>query len=572
MALSRNFSLLIESMKSDSYDYEIQERRDSKQRKEDKEERKEGRRRERFEDEEKDFKLNPFIDSLEALKNSIVADYNDTQQRQNPASNLAGAKTAKKYTVIFARLIDRIAKMKAEAVYQREKDGKFLEVSKDLALINNFRNNYSDLYTDFTEASQSYRDEWAKESEKVIADIEYPTITKPLQDAEVLFADAKNEMVKVLDTINLAAQQVQVGGTGAATGETEASETKYELDETIKQRKDVYSGKNGEIVKEVKKLIYEKFKKYDSVSGSKDWTIVYSKYPNVSSSLRENTANVIKDIKNGLRKDYSELKDDKSGDITPEFYSVLKKYTEKASESLNLKSEKLISYNSFVKSKLTEAFDEDAVKKGRSSTGGSSTAGNKSGSGEKSTSSLPQSPFKNKEEGDAFRKWVNDNHKEWAEKNKLDASGDFKNSFIRKAVKEFGEKYSQGTGETAKAVGVDLKKEKSEEKTKQLTLTSIKKLLEKGGKTTEIEADYDMKRVRGLALDGFGILGNNIYINLYQDFTCYFEDGRDSNKKNGKWSTSDGALTIEVNDKKESGEGGWAAYYMAKSLFPNIKE
>lgn len=636
MALSRNFSLLIESMKSDSYDYEIQERRDSEQRKEDKKERKEGRRREKFEDEEKDFKLNPFIDSLEALKNSIVADYNDAQQRQNPASNLAGAQTAKKYTVIFARLIDRIAKMKAEAVYQREKDGKFLEISKDLALINNFRNNYSDLYTDFTEASQSYRDEWAKESEKVIADIEYPTITKPLQDAEVLFADAKNEMVKVLDTINLAAQQVQVGGTGASTGATGASETKYELDETIKQRKDVYSGKNGEIVKEVKKLIYEKFKKYDSVSGSKDWAIVYAKYPNVSSSLRENTANVIKDIKNGLRKDYSELKDDKSGDITPEFYSALKKYTEKASESLNLKSEKLISYDGFVKSSLIEAFDEDAVKTGRSSRGGSSSGGSstrssKSGSGEKSTTSLPLSPFKNKEEGDVFRKWVNDNHKEWAEKNKLDASGDFKNSYIRKAVKEFGEKYSQEAGETAKAVGTNLssrdkwknypcvtsyqgakeqilndgsvsysigseiyydtgrkstssgnkdfsckdsifKQEKDEKKTNQLTLASIKKLLEKGGKTTEIEADNDMKRVRGLALDGVGIQGNNIYINLYQDFTCYFEDGRDSNKKNGKWSTSDGALTIEVNDKKESGEGGWAAYYMAKSLFPNIKE
>jgi len=640
MALSKNFIRLIESMRSDSYYYAIEERRDKQEKKEDKEEKKQQKRREKFEDEGKDFKLNPFIDSLESLKNSIVAEYTDAQQRQNPASNLAGAQTAKKYLQIFNKLLERITKLKAEAIYQREKDGKFLEIEKDLALINNFRNNYKNLFDDFTRDAQNYRDEWAKESEKTIADIEYDAITNPLQDAETSFGDAKVELVKVLDTIRMAAQQPQVGGTGAASGATGAAETKYELDETIKQRKDVYSGKNGEIVKEVKKLIYEKFKKYDSVSGSKDWGIVYAKYPNVSASLRENTANVIKDIKNGLRKDNPELKDDKSGDITPAFYSVLKKYTEKTSESLSTKSGRLVSFDDFIKSRITEGFDEEAVKSGRSSSGGDSgsksggskSIDSKSSSSEKPASSLPESPFKTKEQGDAFRKWVNEKHKEWAEKNKLDASGDFKNSYIRKAVKEFGEAYAKEEGESAKAMSVNLtsrdkwakypcvtrysgvketvlkdgsiayeignetyydngrkstpkgnanyscddqifKQSKNEEKKSQgLSLQSIENLLRKGGKTTEIERDYDKGRVRGLALDGVGIQGNNIYINLYQDNTCYFEDGRDQNKKTGKWSASNGGLTIEVNDKKETGQGGWAAYYMAKSLFPNIKE
>jgi len=80
MALSNNFSRLIESMKSDSYNMNLEERRDSKQRKEDRAQRREERRQDKFQDDEKDFKLNPFIDSLEALKNSIVADYNDAQQ------------------------------------------------------------------------------------------------------------------------------------------------------------------------------------------------------------------------------------------------------------------------------------------------------------------------------------------------------------------------------------------------------------------------------------------------------------------------------------------------------------
>jgi len=439
MALSNNFSRLIESMKSDSYNMNLEERRDSKQRKEDRAERREERRQDKFQDDEKDFKLNPFIDSLEALKNSIVADYNDAQQRQNPASNLAGAQTGKKYTTIFTRLIDRVAKLKAEAVYQREKDGKFLEVTKDLALINNFRNNYSDLYTDFTEASQSYRDEWAKESEKVIADIEYPTITKPLQDAETLFSDAKNEMVKVLDTMRLAAQQLASGSTGAsgATGST-GSTIQGGLTSTIKERSgEAYSGKDGEVVKEVKKLIYEKFKKYDAVSGTSDWSKVYASYPKVSSTLRANTANVIKDVKNGLRKSYKELENDKTGNITPEFYTILLNYKE-TNESLGTNL-KLVSFDSFIKKKLNEGFDVEAVKSGRNvPRGGTSGVGAKK---DPVGEANPATPFKTKEEGNFFRVYVNEKDPEYAKKIQLDKSGEFNNKFIRKAFAQYGQQY-----------------------------------------------------------------------------------------------------------------------------------
>jgi murein DD-endopeptidase MepM/ murein hydrolase activator NlpD len=49
---------------------------------------------------------------------------------------------------------------------------------------------------------------------------------------------------------------------------------------------------------------------------------------------------------------------------------------------------------------------------------------------EKSTETQKNSPFKNKVEGNNFRKWVNDNLPKHAKKLKLDASGSFNNSFI----------------------------------------------------------------------------------------------------------------------------------------------
>lgn len=50
-------------------------------------------------------------------------------------------------------------------------------------------------------------------------------------------------------------------------------------------------------------------------------------------------------------------------------------------------------------------------------------------------------PFKNTQEGNAFRVWVNDNHSEWARANKLDRSGSHNNSYMQKAWAQFGAEY-----------------------------------------------------------------------------------------------------------------------------------
>jgi hypothetical protein len=50
-------------------------------------------------------------------------------------------------------------------------------------------------------------------------------------------------------------------------------------------------------------------------------------------------------------------------------------------------------------------------------------------------------PFANKEEGDAFRAWVNDTHPEYARKIDLDRSGSHSNSYILKAYDILGKEY-----------------------------------------------------------------------------------------------------------------------------------
>lgn len=53
----------------------------------------------------------------------------------------------------------------------------------------------------------------------------------------------------------------------------------------------------------------------------------------------------------------------------------------------------------------------------------------------------PHVPFKDKKEGDAFRRWVNETHPKYAKAIDLDKSGSFFNSYITKAYKEHGSEY-----------------------------------------------------------------------------------------------------------------------------------
>ena len=57
------------------------------------------------------------------------------------------------------------------------------------------------------------------------------------------------------------------------------------------------------------------------------------------------------------------------------------------------------------------------------------------------TIQLPSTPFTNKTEGDKFRAWVNKKYPSYAKQIDLSLSGDYNNSFIRKAFQKYGAEY-----------------------------------------------------------------------------------------------------------------------------------
>jgi hypothetical protein len=98
-------------------------------------------------------------------------------------------------------------------------------------------------------------------------------------------------------------------------------------------------------------------------------------------------------------------------------------------------------------------FVYQAIKKGRNGEGdvdgdGGGDGGEKAPAVDPSSvgqggggNSLQKTPFTNKGQGDMFRIWVNNNYPEYAKTNDLSLSGDFDNSFMRKAWIEYGNKY-----------------------------------------------------------------------------------------------------------------------------------
>jgi len=56
--------------------------------------------------------------------------------------------------------------------------------------------------------------------------------------------------------------------------------------------------------------------------------------------------------------------------------------------------------------------------------------------------SSSKDPFTSKEEGDAFREWVNETYPEYAKEIDLDKEGSYNNSYIKKAWEEYGDDYA----------------------------------------------------------------------------------------------------------------------------------
>lgn len=433
--ISKNFISLLESMKSPYY--EMDEDKDARV------EKREEKRRERREDKfgvstnntdgtttevegSSDFKIRPFIRAVEQLKSQVQSEiFNIDQTITNRG---AGSQSAAKYKSKFDIIMEIISKIISKIDLLKDKEGKNLE-DKDIADVKIFRGLYSTASNDFLAAQKEWSETKLEGETKYLSDLKDTDTNNFLIGASKVFDEAKAMLNDLIRNSQLAVGDVdKKGATGAAnltTGEIIKAGKKYTND-----------SKEGKIVIEVKKTIYTKFKK--DLGDTNDWKVVYKSYPNVSGTLLGNTQNVIKGIKAGISGDYPELKDDKTGNITTAFINAINKVTESKENT----SGRLITFGNFIKSKVNEAFNKDAAKAAMS--GGGEKSSNKS----KSSSKVPEdsaSPFKNKEDGDKFRAWVNQKYPDWAKQNSLDATGPFNNGYIRKAYTEYGEEYEKST-------------------------------------------------------------------------------------------------------------------------------
>jgi len=405
--------------------------------------RREARLEDKFLDGDK-FVVRSFIKAIELLQGQILATRIDISN--SIKNKFAGAKYGDSSLRSADTLLSLVLNMKRSAEKMAKTEGSRLELTKNDADIRFYRDEYEKYEEEYETLKTQWADAQRKEQQEQPILAANQKIEKSLNAAKAFFKQAQDEFTASFSQFvpkKTDDKQTQQGdGDQSQGGET--------LEKTIVQSTNPYTGKEGEIVKEVKKLIYNKFNKYKKISSSYDWGVVYKKWPNVSGTLKENTAKVIKAIKAGLSKDYKDLASDKTSSITPKFLEILRGIK----EGLSYDTSKIVYFESFMKSRINEEFDEEAAvsvlsSRSSGSSGSPSNKGNEpkrnAGAGKKQATSkieeYPATPFKTDEEGNKFREWVNKTYPDWAKKNNLDVSGGKDNSYIRKAYSEYGNNY-----------------------------------------------------------------------------------------------------------------------------------
>jgi hypothetical protein len=414
---------------------------DKSERKERREKRRQERREGRFTDETEDFNLNSFITVLTSLKNAIISQITDCNNKIAD-KNLGSQETGQRYKKTFMSYLDRVASLLAQAQYKKDRgEGKKMEAgSEDDSLIKSFREGYKEVLDEFTASSKKYSAEAGQEAGEYLKKIKFSDIEKPLSAANKSFLEARMLSTDLLKEIKDTLEMESAGGTttgGTNSGATNTSEIK--VTKTIKSGT-TPTGEDAEITKKIFALICEKWKESKTLTATTAWKKSAFCSPG-SLILGPNRKKCVAAIKAAYGIS------DSSGDLTQELVDKLSA-SEAVKESFEVKSiptsSRLLSFNDFLstKSAFNEKIDMDALKKSLGGGGGSSDGKSKSGSSDKKSSW--ESPFKNKEEGDAFRKWVNDNHSDWAKENKLDVSGSHTNSFVKKAWEKFKNDYKPG--------------------------------------------------------------------------------------------------------------------------------
>ena len=430
--ISKTFSLLLESMKS-TYNEMNEDKDERVEKREEKREEKFGVSTSSTDGTTKeiegasDFKIRPFIKAVEQLKSQVQSEIFGIQQTLDNRGS--GYQSARTYESKFNTILEIIDKITSKMNPIKDKEGRNLEPN-DLADIKIFRGLYTTASNDFLAAQKEWTEKKLEAENKYLSDLKDTDTNNFIFSANKLFDEAKSMLNDFIRNSKIAGTTTSSRAQGAGN---------LAAGDIIKGGKYTKDSKEGKIVIEVKKTIYNKFKKY--LEKTKDWGIVYkSGVDNVSGTLLGNTQNVIKGVKAGLVDDYPELKSDKTGDITPAFVTIINK----VSESNRNTSGKLITFENFIKSKITEAFNQDAAESAMSGKSSSDDLG--SNNSDKPKVKVPEysaTPFKDATEGNEFREWVNKYHTEWAKSNNLDAKGPKDNTYIRKAYQEFSEEYKK---------------------------------------------------------------------------------------------------------------------------------
>jgi hypothetical protein len=437
---SKKFVSLLESMRSD---FPITERREktSDGRNKERTTRRTASAEEGFKAGEEIFNIRSFVKALKLLFTQIMG------ERDKVSLAISTKADGSKYAGTISRKLDSLLSVTDNLINTaqtrfKEEGGKLEKGDEET--ITTWRDQYNKVKSDFIQTSTEWIKAVDKQTKERPVDADNAPIEKDITEASKFFEKA----VSILRSKSSTFAALSVEKNKKQDDKKDDSSTTTELATTIKKGK-TPTGKDAEIVIEVKKLIYNMFKSTDLIKEAY-WKEVYKNYPNITAIFGPNTASLIKTVKGTM----SNMSADNTSDINPLFYKTLK--TAKVKESIDNNWGKIVSFESFMKSKINENEGEiviDLSKVGKSiekSKESSSSSSNKSkskgSSGSKSdVPSEPATPFKTKEDGDKFREWVNKKYPDWAKENKLDASGSENNSYIRKAYSQYGSEYEKST-------------------------------------------------------------------------------------------------------------------------------
>lgn len=417
MDINNSFEMLIGDIKAPSIVAE-----DKSERKERREKRREERREKRYMEEGKDFNLNSFINSLSSLKNSIIAQITDCDNRMD-SKVLGGKVAAEKYKKVFLTHLKKVAVLLGEAQYRKNTgEGKKLEAGQDVNVIKSFRENYTKILNDFNKSSEDYNTEAGKEVGQVVSKIGFESIQEPLDAANKAFLEAV--MIGSDLLIEIKNRKAGESGSSKKSDDQKPAEGDKKDSSPVKIVNEIKAGttptgENAEIAKKVYALICEKWKESKTLTASSQWKASGFCNPN-KLIIGPNRTACIKAIKAAYKMD------DKSGNLTQAFVDklsaseVIKESTDftRMTESLNL-----LSFEDFISGKskigVHEQVDMEALKQSLSSSSSSS----KSTSNTSKKSSTEKSKDKDKDK-------PGDSKKESGEVDKSKVSEEIENLII----------------------------------------------------------------------------------------------------------------------------------------------